>query len=110
MFIAYRDIAILRKIDEVIERNFYIGGDLEAHNGISKETFENLISKFPKTAELNKYAHMRIASIIKDYFPECDKYEAIYEKFIDSRENKYALPTPTLSKYNIQIELVLRKV
>ena len=79
--------------------------DWEAYNGISKETFENLISKFPKTAELNKYAHMRIASIIKDYFPECDKYEAIYEKFIDSRENKYALPTPTLSKYNIQIEL-----
>ena len=105
MFIAHRDIAILRKIDEVIERDFYIGGDWEAHNGISKETFENLISKFPKTAELNKYAHMRIASIIKDYFPECDKYEAIYEKFIDSRENKYALPTPTLSKYNIQIEL-----
>ncbi len=105
MFIAHRDISILRKIDEVIERDFYIGGDWEAHNGISKETFENLISKFPKTAELNKYAHMRIASIIKDYFPECDKYEAIYEKFIDSRENKYALPTPTLSKYNIQIEL-----
>lgn len=105
MFIAYRDIAILRKIDEVIERDFYIGGDWEAHNGISKETFEKLISKFPKTAELNKYAHMRIASIIKDYFPECDKYEAIYEKFIVSRENKYAFPTPILSKYNIQIEI-----
>lgn len=105
MFIAHRDIAILRKIDEVIEHDFYIGGDWEAHNGISKETFEILISKFPKTAELDKYAHKRIASIIKDYFPECDKYEAIYEKFIGSKSNSFAPTTSTVSKFNIQIEL-----
>lgn len=105
MFIAHRDIAILRKIDEVIEHDFYIGGDWEAHNGISKETFEILISKFPKTAELDKYAHKRIASIIKDYFPECDKYEAIYEKFIGSKSNSFAHTTSTVSKFNIQIEL-----
>jgi hypothetical protein len=102
LFIAYRNISILHKIDEVIERDFYIGGDWEAHNGISKETFENLISKFPKTAELDKYAHMRISSIIKDYFPECDKYEAIYVKFIESRNSSYA---PSLSNFNVQIEL-----
>ena len=88
MFTAYRNISIIRKIDEVIERDFYIGSDWEAHNGISKETFEDLISKFPRTAELDKYAHMRIASIIKDYFSECDKYEAIYEKFIESKNNR----------------------
>lgn len=105
MFIAHRDIAILRKIDEVIERDFYIGGDWEAHNGISKETFKHLINKFPKTAEMDKYAHMRIASIIKDYFPECDKYEAIYEKFIESKNNSFVSTTSTVSKYNIQIEL-----
>lgn len=105
MFTAYRNISILRKIDEVIERDFYIGGDWEAHNGISKETFENLISKFPKTAELDKYAHMRIASIIKDYFPECDKYEAIYEKFIRSRNSSYATSSSSLSDFNVQIEL-----
>ena len=105
MFIAHRDIAILRKIDEVIEHDFYIGGDWEAHNGISKETFEILISKFPKTAELDKYAHKRIASIIKDYFPECDKYEAIYEKFIGSKSKSFAPTTSTVSKFNIQIEL-----
>ena len=105
MFTAYRNISILRKIDEVIERDFYIGGNWETHNGISKETFENLISKFPKTAELDKYAHKRIARIIKDYFPECDKYEAIYEKFIGSKSNSFAPTTSTVSKFNIQIEL-----
>ena len=105
LFVAYRNISIIRKIDEVIERDFYIGGDWEAHNGISKETFENLINNFPKTAELDKYAHMRIASIIKDYFPECDKYEAIYEKFIASRNSSYDSHSSSLSDYNVQIEL-----
>ena len=105
MFTAYRNISIIRKIDEMIERDFYIGGDWEAYNGISKEIFENLISKFPKTAELDKYANKRIASIIKDYFPECDKYEAIYEKFIESRNNSYVPPSSSLSDFNVQIEL-----
>lgn len=105
MFTAYRNISILRKIDEVIEHDFYIGGDWENHNGISKETFDRLLEKFPKTAELDKYAHKRIASIIKDYFPECDKYEAIYEKFIESKNSSYASSVPAISKYNAQIEL-----
>ena len=105
MFTAYRNVSILRKIDEVIARDFYIGGDWENHNGISKETFDELLEKFPKTAELDKYAHKRIASIIKDYFPECDKYEAIYEKFIESKNSSYASSVPSISKYNAQIEL-----
>lgn len=105
MFTAYRNISILRKIDEVIERDFYIGGDWENHNGISKETFDELLEKFPKTAELDKYARKRIASIIKDYFPECDKYEAIYEKFVESKNSSYASSVSEISKFNIQIEL-----
>mgnify|MGYP004512218901 FL=1 len=105
MFTAYRNISILRKIDEVIERDFYIGGDWENHNGISKETFDELLEKFPKTSELDKYAHKRIASIIKDYFPECDKYEAIYEKFVESKNSSYASSVSAISKFNVQIEL-----
>lgn len=105
MFTAYRNISIIRKIDEVIERDFYIGGDWENHNGISKETFDELLEKFPKTAELDKYAHKRIASIIKDYFPECDKYEVVYEKFVESKNSSYASSVSAISKFNVQIEL-----
>ena len=105
MFVAYRNISIIRKIDEVIDRDFYIGGDWETHNGIPKETFDSLISQFPKTAELDKYAHKRIASIIKDYFPESDKYEEIYDKYILSKRNEYKLSVASLSEFNVQIEL-----
>lgn len=104
MFVAYRNISILKKIDELIERDFYIGGKWEVHNGICKETFMELIKKFPKTAELDKYAHKRIANILKDYFPECDKYEAIYDKFINSRKSGYVVQEAPISLYNIQIE------
>lgn len=104
MFVAYRNISILRKIDNVIQRDFYIGGDWEKHNGISKETYYDLLNKFPKTAELDKYARNRIAVILKDYFPECDKYEKVYEEFIESK-NRVITTQPSLSKYNLQIEL-----
>ena len=104
MFVAYRNISILRKIDSLIQRDFYVGGDWETHNGISKETYDNLLKKFPKTAELDKYANNRIASILKDYFPECDKYEKIYDRFIESKAINVTL-RPSLSKYNLQIEL-----
>ena len=70
MFIACRNIAILRKIDGLVERDFYVGGDWEKYNGISKEVFMELIKKFPRSAELDKYAHYRIANILKEYFPE----------------------------------------
>lgn len=106
MFIAYRNIAILRKIDELVERDFYIGGDWEKHNGISKEVFMELIKKFPKSAELDKYAHYRIANILKEYFPECDKYEEIYNKYISARKKSYAKQERiSVSEYNLQIEL-----
>lgn len=105
MFVASRNISILHKIDKLIERDFYIGGDWETNNGISEESFLYLIKKFPKTTELDKYANKRVASIIKDYFPECDKYEKIYEKYIESRKDK-KLPSPSsASEYNIKIEL-----
>lgn len=105
MFIAYRNISILRKIDQLIEHDFYVGGDWEAHNGISSEAFADLVRSFPKTAELDKYAHQRIAFILKEFFPECDKYEAIYKKYIDSKKRERLKDEKAASNYNLQIEL-----
>ena len=106
MFIACRNIAILRKIDGLVERDFYVGGDWEKYNGISKEVFMELIKKFPGSAELDKYAHYRIANILKEYFPECDKYEDIYNKYISARKKDYIKrERTTISEYNLQIEL-----
>lgn len=100
MFIASRNISILRKIDAVIDRDFYIGGNWEETGGIPFETFQALIKSFPKTAELDRYANFRIASCIKEFLPECDKYEVIYNQFIDKRSGRIQT-----SKSNLEIEL-----
>ena len=82
MFVAYRNISILRKIDALVERDIYVGGSWDAKGGIPFEAYQSLIESFPKTAELDKYANSRIALCIKEYFPECDKCEQIYERFL----------------------------
>ena len=100
LFIAYRNISILRKIDALIDKDFYIGGDWERAGGIPFEAFKTLIKTFPKTAELDRYANFRIASCIKEFLPECDKYEVIYNQFIDKRSGRIQT-----SKSNLEIEL-----
>ena len=65
-----------------------------------------LIKRFSKTAELDKYANYRIANILKEFFPECDKYEKIYDNYVE-RKNKYSPEKrkTSISKSNLKIEL-----
>lgn len=106
LFLASRGISILKKIDNVIERDFYVGGDWENNNGIPLESYIDLINKFPKTAELDKYANYRISNILKEHYLECDKYEAIYEKFFQKVKREYlSNEKDFMSKYNIEIEI-----
>ena len=106
MFVAYHNVSILRKIDDLIEDDFYIGGNWEEKCGISLEAYMELIHSFPKTAELDKYVNSRISNILKEFFPECDKYQEIYKRYIERKS------TLTLSGYresvsnsNLAIEL-----
>jgi len=100
MFVAYRNISILRKIDALGEQDIYVGGSWDAKGGIPFEAYQSLIESFPKTAELDKYANSRIALCIKEYFPECDKYEQIYERFLAKRKRLHSV-----SGKNDEIEL-----
>lgn len=100
MFVAYRNISILRKIDALVERDIYVGGSWDAKGGIPFEAYQSLIESFPKTAELDKYANSRIALCIKEYFPECDKYEQIYERFLAKGKRLHSV-----SGKNDEIEL-----
>ena len=106
MFVASRNISILRKIDEMIERDCYIGGEWEKNGGLALETFRVLIERFPKSAELDKYAHSRIASVLKDSFPEMDKYEKVFEEFIASKDKLFTKYCENESEnYYARIEL-----
>ncbi len=90
LFVASRGISILDKIDEVIDRDFYVGGDLEKNQGISIEVYMELINKFPKTTELDRYARYRISHVLKEYYPECDRYEQLYDKYMSKLRKKHS--------------------
>lgn len=84
-FVAYRNISVLAKIDKVIDQDVYIGGN-HPDGYISTDTFELLIKKFPKTAELDYYAHARIATIVKEFFPRTELYEIKFNQYIERQE------------------------
>lgn len=90
MFVANKNVSILRKIDEIVDGDIYIGGEKhEEFHYIPYGEFKALIELFPNSSEMTKYVHKRIASLVKEFIPQCDKYEYIYEKYIRERETQY---------------------
>ena len=88
-FVAYRNISILAKIDHVIEQDVYIGGN-RTEGCIPTEIFELLVKKFPKTAELDYYAHARIATIVKEFFPRAELHEMKFDKYMERQGKNLA--------------------
>lgn len=107
-FVAYRNISILAKIDHVVDHDVYIGGN-HAEGYIPLETYELLIKKFPKTAELNYYAHARIATIIKEFYPNAEQHEIKFDKYMKRQEKSlasiFSQNAQTVFKENATIEL-----
>ena len=107
-FVAYRNISILSKIDQVVDNDVYIGGNNKM-GCIPFETFKLLIKKFPKTAELDYYAHARIATIIKEVFPYAEEHEARFNQFLEKQDNSlsliFSINHQTLLQENAAIEL-----
>ncbi len=107
-FVAYRNISILAKIDHIVDQDVYIGGN-RTEGYIPLETFELLIKNFPKTAELDYYAHARIATIIKEFYPHAEQHEIKFDKYMERREKSltamFSQNIKTVFKENATIEL-----
>lgn len=112
MFVANRNVSILGKIDQVIDNDIYIGGEKQDEKYyMPYEEFTRLIETFPNSTELTKYVHKRIAGIVKEFIPQCDKYEHIYEKYISERELLYtSIGIHDSMSYNKRIKLEQFKI
>ena len=84
-FVAYRNISILARIDKVVDQDVYIGGS-HSTGCIPIDAFEFLIQKFPKTAELDRYAYARIATIVKEFFPRAELHEIKFNQYMERQE------------------------
>ena len=106
-FVAYRNISILSKIDSILDSDVYIGGN-HVDDHLPIDTFEFLIKKFPKTAELDHYANARISTIVKEHFPATEQYELQFDKYIQRQDSSLVSMSPASSqkfyKENIQVE------
>ncbi len=87
LFAAERDISIFKRIAKLVPeaKQIVIGG--EGNNAIPIEVLEELITRFPNTYELNRYAEARVANIIGEYIdPERDFREQ-YEAYLSKRKS-----------------------
>jgi hypothetical protein len=98
LFVAERNTSIFRRVALLIAKGkaIYVGGD---HAGaIPATVFAEMISKFPNTIELNKYAQARVASVVGDYLDPTRDFRAEYEAYLSKRKARddRTLPLPTL--------------
>jgi hypothetical protein len=86
LFVAERNISIFPKIDRMVSRSIYVGGDNE--NAIPESVYKDLLKAFPNTHELNKYASARISSILSSYLDTKKDYDEQYQKYLNGKIDK----------------------
>ncbi len=85
VFAAERNISIFRRFDDFNLDSLTIGGDEEG--ALPTEVFRQLLSKFPKTTELNRYAGARISAIIRNYLTIEGDPQADYVRYMRKKES-----------------------
>ena len=83
---AERGISIFGKIDSLVSRSIYIGGNNDG--AIPEATFRALLKSFPNTYELNRYASARISGVLSSYIETKDDYEEKYQQYLNKRASR----------------------
>lgn len=104
LFAAHRDISIFSRIADLLdpEQEIVIGGERE--DAIPYSEFERLLSKFPGTIELNRYAAARVSDVLGQYFDGMKDARAHYEEYL-SRHKALLPDEPLVVAELLQTEL-----
>jgi hypothetical protein len=78
-FVAVRDISIWGRLLKMAQKDIRIG-DFE-DSDLSLRTFRNLLKHFPKSTELDKYAAMRISSVVREELELPADHAQLYEEY-----------------------------
>ncbi len=111
VFVAERNISIFRKIAELIapDQPIIVGGSRAG--AIPIPDFQALLSKFPNTVELNRYAAARVSNVIGDYITPLKDARAQYEAYLNRRRSTMtdaALAQPELLQTEIEKYVFIR--
>lgn len=86
LFVAERNINIFPKLDKLIGKTVYIGGNNE--NAIPEKAYRQLLKNFPSTYELDRYARARISSVVSAYVETNDDYEQKYQRYLNQKPSQ----------------------
>ena len=110
VFVAERNISIFGKIADLVapDQPIIVGGKREG--AIPLPDFQALLSKFPNTGELNRYAAARVASVIGDYIIPLRDARAHYEAYLNRRRSTMTatLALPELMQTEIEKYVFIR--
>ena len=82
-FIAKKRNSIFKKMDDIANRNIYIGGNHK--DAISEHNFNAIIKNFPNDYEINQYVKARLNSVLKEYIDLLDIHEENYNKYLNKK-------------------------
>lgn len=85
-FVAERNISIFRRFNNFGLEELWIGGKKE--DALPQAVFEEMLTQFPTTWELNRYSKARVSSIIRNYVPIETDYEEKYRKYRERKASK----------------------
>lgn len=99
LFVAHRDISIFRSLSAVMPagREIVIGGD--GDDSIPISAFERLLTRFPTTTELDRYARARVADVVGQYVDGMADARGHYERYM----NRHKAARPTVSLETVEL-------
>ena len=102
-FLANSDINILRKIDNISEKDIFIG-EMSVYDNLQHEftipaaDFYKLIESFPNSTEVTKYNDMRVTQVIGNYIGLKKDYVYDYEQYMNKKHRNSILNSKIDSK------------
>jgi len=108
VFIAERNISVFSKLSYISGETIYVGGNEQG--SIPETAFFDLISNFPNSYELTKYARARVSAIISSYLNTKENYEEKYQKYMNKKVSKKGddiqaiVADAEVAKYKILLE------
>jgi hypothetical protein len=100
-FVAETNIPIFRGFNDYGFTEFRVGGD--APDALPKSVFEVVLSQFPNSYELKKYARARVSSMIRNYIPIEADNAADYGRYMGRKASMQGtLPRDDYSEYEAE--------
>lgn len=101
LFLVESNISIIKKIENLINEDLYIGGT--KNNAIEESIYLELINSFPNSYEKKLYSEAKITNLIKEFFSTTVDGEKKFQKYLNKKKTNKEI---NLNKTFKEVELI----